>query len=170
MWRELGMSRVVDGKGYFAIVGITEGQRREFSRRSQQIDAAARAMAIESASGREVATLDTRESKHEIAATEDLFAQWRERAGGVGLDRAGMHDLMHREPDAQLPRQLDVRDPIEILGVHGLTAQSATFTRRDLIRGIAAHAPLGMSRSRIETTADEILAEPHHAQPHVGAG
>jgi conjugative relaxase-like TrwC/TraI family protein len=73
--RELGISTVVDGKGYFAIVGITEAQRREFSRRSQQIDAAARAMAIESASGREVATLDTRESKHEIAATEDLFAQ-----------------------------------------------------------------------------------------------
>jgi len=157
--RELGISTVVDGKGYFAIVGITQAQRHEFSRRSQQIDAAARAMAIESAGGREVATLDTRESKHEITATEDLFARWRERAGGVGLDRAGMHDLMHREADAQLPRQLDVRDPTEILGVHGLTAQSATFTRRDLIRGIAAHAPLGMSRSRIETTADHILAD-----------
>jgi len=74
-----------------------------------------------------------------------------ERAASVGLDSATLGGLMHREADAQLPRELDVRDPIDILGVRGLTAQSATFTRRDLIRGIAAHAPLGMSRSRIET-------------------
>ena len=32
--RELGISTVVDGKGCFSIVGITDAQRREFSRRS----------------------------------------------------------------------------------------------------------------------------------------
>ena len=41
--RELGISTVVDGKGCFSIVGITDAQRREFSRRSLQIDAAAAA-------------------------------------------------------------------------------------------------------------------------------
>jgi hypothetical protein len=159
MVRELGVSTTVDGKGCFAIVGISEAQRREFSRRSQQIDAAASALAIESASGREVATLDTRESKHEISPTEDLFAQWRERAATVGLDTDSTRGLMYREAGALLPRQLDVRDPADILGVRGLTAQAATFTRHDLIRGIAAHAPLGMSRDRIEATADAILAD-----------
>ena len=107
--RELGISTVVDGKGCFSIVGITDAQRREFSRRSLQIDAAAAAMTIDTASGREVATLDTREGKHEVAATEDLFARWHERAASVGLDGATVRRLLHREPGALVPRQLDVQ-------------------------------------------------------------
>ena len=157
--REFGVSTVVDGKGCFSIVGITEAQRREFSRRRQQIEATTRDLDIDSRRGREVATLDSRESKNEVAPTEDLFAQWRERARTVGLDAATLSGLRGREPHALLARTLDVARPAALLGERGLTAQSATFTRRDLIRAVASHAPLGMSRAQLEATADAILAD-----------
>ena len=96
--RELGISTVVDGKGCFSIVGITAAQRREFSRRSLQIDAAAAAYDVTTRSGREVATLDTREGKHEVAATEDLFARWHERAASVGLDGETVQAVFGRSP------------------------------------------------------------------------
>src|ERR1022692_201560 len=165
--RELGISTVVDGKGCFSIIGITDAQRREFSRRSLQIDAAAAAYDVTTRAGREVATLDTREGKHEVAATEDLFARWHERAASVGLDGETVQAVLHREPGALEPRRLDVQRLVDILGVHGLTARQATFTRRDVIRTVAAHALLGMSRAQLEATADSILADREAVQPLV---
>jgi conjugative relaxase-like TrwC/TraI family protein len=163
--RELGISTVVDGKGCFSIVGITGAQRREFSRRSLQIDAAAAAYDVTTRAGREVATLDTREGKHEVAATEDLFARWHERAASVGLDGETVMAVLSREPSALEPRRLDVQRSADILGVHGLTARQATFTRRDLIRSVASHAPLGMSRAQLEATVDSILSDRDAVQP-----
>ena len=147
--RELGISTVVDGKGCFSIVGVTDAQRREFSRRTQQIEALERQLGIDSPYGHKLAVVSTRESKHEVAPTENLFAQWRERAAGVGLDAASIQTLLAREPAASQPRRLDVERSTELLGERGLTAQYATFTRRDVIRTVAAHAPLGMSRAQL---------------------
>ena len=163
--RELGISTVVDGKGCFSIVGITAAQRREFSRRSLQIDAAAAAYDVTTRAGREVATLDTREGKHEVAATEDLFARWHKRAASVGLDGETVAAVLHREPGALDPRRLDVQRSVDILGEHGLTARQATFTRRDLVRAVASHAPLGMSRTQLEATVDWMLADRDAVQP-----
>jgi conjugative relaxase-like TrwC/TraI family protein len=163
--RELGISTVIDGKGCFSIVGITDAQRREFSRRSLQIDAAAAAYDVTTRSGREVATLDTREGKHEVAATEDLFARWHERAASVGLDGEAVQAVFGREPSALDPRRLDVQRSVDILGVHGLTARQATFARRDLIRAVASHAALGISRAQLESTVDWMLADREAVQP-----
>ncbi|MHB8489703.1 MAG: MobF family relaxase [Candidatus Dormibacteria bacterium] len=165
--RELGVSTVVDGKGCFSIVGITDAQRREFSRRTQQIEALERQLGIDSPYGHKLAVVSTRESKHEVAATENLFAQWRERAAGVGLDARSIQTLLAREPAALQPRRLDVEGNRELLGERGLTAQYATFTRRDVIRTVAVHAPLGMSRPQLEATADSILADREAVQPLV---
>ena len=165
--RELGISTIVDGKGCFSIVGITHAQRREFSRRTQQIEALERQLGIDSPYGHKLAVVSTRESKHELAPTENLFAQWRERAAGVGLNSANIQTLLAREPSASRPRRLDVERSTELLGERGLTAQYATFTRRDVIRSLAAHAPLGMSRAQLEATADSILADREAVQPLV---
>ena len=117
--------------------------------------------------GHELAVVSTRESKDEVAPTEDLFAQWRERAAGVGLDAISIQALLAREPAALQPRRLDVERSVELLGERGLTAQYATFTRRDVIRTVAAHAPLGMSRAQLEATAESILADREAVQPLV---
>ena len=118
--RELGISTVVDGKGCFSIVGITDTQRREFSRRTQQIEALERQLGIDSPYGHKLAVVSTRESKDEVAPTENLFAQWRERAGAVGLDAISVQTLLAREPAALHPRRLDVERSMELLGEHGL--------------------------------------------------
>ena len=165
--RELGISTMVDSKGCFSILGITDAQRREFSRRTQQIEALERQLGIDSPYGHKVAVVSTRESKDEIAPTENLFAQWRARAAGVGLDATSIQTLLALEPAALQPRRLDVERSSELLGERGLTAQYATFTRRDVIRTVAAHAPLGMSRAQLETTADSILADREAVQPLV---
>jgi conjugative relaxase-like TrwC/TraI family protein len=165
--RELGISTVVDGKGCFSIVGVTDAQRREFSRRTQQIEALERQLGIDSPYGHKLAVVSTRESKDEVAPTQNLFAQWRERAAGVGLDATNIRALLAREPAALQPRRLDVARSTELLGERGLTAQYATFTRRDVIRTVAAHAPLGMSRAQLEATADAILADRDAVQPLV---
>ena len=165
--RELGISTVVDGKGCFSIVGITDAQRREFSRRTHQIEALERQLGINSPYGHKVAVVSTRESKNEVAPTENLFTQWRERAADVGLDRSSIQPLLAREPAALQPRRLDVERSAELLGERGLTAQYATFTRRDVIRSVAAHAPLGMSRAQLEATANSILADREAVQPLV---
>jgi len=157
--RELGICTVVDGNGCFSILGITEAQRNEFSRRKLQIEAAERALDIDSFHGRKVAVVDTRESKHCLAPSDDLFAQWRQRAANVGLDGTSMRVLLDREPAAHLPRRLDVSSTAEIVGIRGLTAQRATFSRRDVIRAVAAHAPLGMARGKLEATADQLLSD-----------
>jgi conjugative relaxase-like TrwC/TraI family protein len=157
--RGLGISTVVDGKGCFSIVGVTDAQRREFSRRTQQIEALERQLGIESPHGHKLAVVSTRESKDEVAPNENLFAQWRERAAGVGLDATSIRTLLAREPAALQSRRLDVERSTELLGERGLTAQYATFTRRDVIRTVAAHAPLGMGRIQLEATADSILAD-----------
>ena len=163
--RELGISTPGRRQGVFSIVGTTAAQRREFSRRSFQIDAAAAAYDVTTRSGREMATLDTREGKHEVAATEDLFARWRERAASVGLDSGAVQAVSGHEPGALEPRRLDVQRSVDILGVHGLTARQATFTRRDVIRAVASHAPLGMSRAQLEATVDWVLADRDAVQP-----
>ncbi len=165
--RELGISTTVDGNGCFAIVGITEAQRREFSRRSAQIKAAEHVLDLDSFQGHKVAVLDTRESKHCLAPSEDLFATWRQRATSVGLDGDSLAAITECEPDALLPRRLDVSNASDLLGVRGLTARRATFTRRDLLRAIAAHAPLGMRRTQIETIADRVLGDHTAAVPLV---
>ena len=64
-------------------------------------------------------------------------------------------------------RPLDVERRTELLGERGLTAQYATFTRRDVIRTVAAHAPLGMSRAQLEATANSILADREAVEPLV---
>ena len=96
--RELGISTVVDGKGCFSIVGITDAQRREFSRRTQQIEALERQLGIDSPTDTSSRWCSTRESKDEVAPTENLFAQWRERAASVGLDATSIQTLLGASP------------------------------------------------------------------------
>jgi len=158
MVRELGVSPIVENNGCFRIVGITEEQRREFSRRSEQIIAMEEAKGVDSLSGHKIAVTGSRQTKLEIAPGDDLFAEWRERGAGVGLDDKRLTALMGREPFALLPRTLDVGSEA-IVGRRGLTEEAATFCRRHLIRAVAAHARFGMSRDQVESTADAILAD-----------
>jgi conjugative relaxase-like TrwC/TraI family protein len=163
--RELGVETTVDGKGCFAIVGISNEQRREFSRRTRQIEMLEQALGVDSLYGHKVAVVSTREGKDEVAPTTDLFAQWRQRGAAVGLDASTITTVMQRQCDPLATRYLDVERIAQIVDCRGLTQQHATFSRRDLIRAVASHAPLGMSRQQLEATADAILRDRELVRP-----
>ena len=158
----LGVEVDVRPNGTFEIVGITEAQRREFSRRRQQIEAY-EDFDVSTDAARDVATLATRQAKEHGASTE-LFEEWRERAQSVGLDVETIAGLLHRRGPAAT-RTFDPTVVRQLLGERGLTAESATFAWRDLVRAIAANSPDGFSFRDIEAICRGILEDPAEIVP-----
>ncbi len=158
--RDLGVRVRTSPNGTFELEGFTAEQLADFSHRHRQALAAAAAAGTSSLSGTKVAVLDTRESKHEVEPDADLFAHWNRRAAAVGLDTEGVGDLLGLEQVREL-RWFGVGTVQEVVGrgEGGLTSQASVFTRRDLVRSLASHAPLGMRPEAIEGLADAILAE-----------
>ena len=162
--RELGVEVTVEENGCFELSGITEDQRREFSRRTRQIEALEEARDVDSLRGHKIAVTGSRESKREVEPNHDLFEEWHQRADAVGLTDMAVARLVGRVPGALGERTLDVVGP-ELVGIAGLTRQAATFGRRDLVRAVAAHAPLGMVRPQLEAIVDAILGAPEMVVP-----
>lgn len=161
--RELGVEVDVNPNGTFELRGISEPQRREFSRRSQQIDAAERAIGADSLLGHKIAVEDSRQSKDEIdemlLRRVDVFGEIRRRAVGVGLKPEDADALIDKQAQPNAERGLDA-SPEAILGAQGLTREAATFARRHVIRALATHAPLGGTRDQLEEMTDRVLADP----------
>ena len=155
--RELGVQVSVARNGTFEVVGVTRAMRQEFSRRTRQVAAMDAAFGVDSWYGHKLAVLASREGKHEVPAGRDVVAEWRERAAAVGLDRERIATLLGREWTAE--RRLDVTDVRQLVGERGLTAEAATFTRRDLVRAVAAHAPLGLPLPELDRIVDATLAD-----------
>ena len=155
--RELGVQVAVARNGTFEVVGITRAMRQEFSRRTRQVAAMDAAFGVDSWYGHKLAVLASREGKHGIPAGRDVVAEWRGRAAAIGLDSERIATLLGREWTPE--RGLDVADIRELVGERGLTAEAATFTRRDVIRAVAAHAPRGLPLRELERTVDAVLAD-----------
>jgi conjugative relaxase-like TrwC/TraI family protein len=163
--RTLGVRVRTNPNGTFEVEGFTREQLVAFSQRHAQVVAAASAIGATSMQGVKVAVLDSRQSKHEVELGLDIFGHWRARADAVGLDGVHVRALLDQEQVREL-RWFDVNTVSELLGRDGgLTAQSSVFTRRDLVRALAAHAPLGMDLDRIEKLAGAILSDPTATVP-----
>jgi conjugative relaxase-like TrwC/TraI family protein len=152
----LGVEVEVMPNGTFEIAGIEEVQRREFSRRRQQIAMAEMVYGIGSREGRQTATLATREQKGEVGVSADLFAQWRARAEAAGLTGEAVRSLLVRRPPAA-PFQPTLEILAAQLGADGLTAQAATFSRRDVVRRLCALAGDGATPAQLEAWADAVV-------------
>jgi conjugative relaxase-like TrwC/TraI family protein len=168
--RELGVRVRTGSNGTFELAGFTEEQLAEFSQRHRQALAAAAASGASSLHGQKVAVLDSRQAKSDIGPDTDLFAQWMERSAAVGLTAESIRGLLDQEQVREL-RWFDVETAQHVIGRTdgGLTADRSVFTRRDLVRSLAAHAPLGMRPKPIEELADAILADSSVVTPMVPA-
>lgn len=157
--RELGVAVDVSPNGSFEVRGITRAMRQEFSRRTRQVAAMDEAFGVDSWYGHKVAVLASREGKGEVTAAHDQFAEWRQRAATVGLDRELVTALLGQQ---QLLAEEHLTPVVirEIVGERGMTAEAATFARRDLVRALAARAPLGATLGQLERTAERVLADP----------
>ena len=154
----LGVAVEVAPNGTFEIVGINEAQRREFSKRRQQIEAAEATFGIETIRGRETANLATREGKGEAGAGPELFQQWTTRGQLVGLYPQLISDLTRKRVRS---RRFELTPDLAtgLVGEHGLTAEAATFARRDVVRSVAALAADGITHAEIEQLVDAVLAD-----------
>jgi len=155
--RLLGVEAVVLPNGTFEIAGISQEQRDEFSKRTRQIDELEELLGFDSLTGRRLAVLGSRQRKGDAPVGADVFGEWRRRGAAVGLDDRALgaltgHVLEH-EGGA-----LDI-SVAELVGPTGLTAQAATFRRRDVVRAVATHAAAGMTLDEIDQRVDAILSD-----------
>ncbi len=164
----LGVRVRTNTNGTFEVEGFTPEQLAEFSNRHRQALAAAAAAGTASLHGTKMAVIATREGKQEQDATPELIVLWRERAVAVGLSPDHIETLLDQEQVRHL-RWFDVDTVEEIVGrgEGGLTADRSVFARRDVIRALAARAPLGMKPESIERVADAILVAPAVVTPMV---
>ena len=156
---ELGVEVTVAANGTFEIEGITKGMRQEFSRRTHQVRQMDTVQGVETWHGHKLAVLASREGKSATPEDHDLVGEWRERAARVGLDADKVASLSGREQ--RRGRFVDMTIG-ELLGERGLTAEAATFTRRDVVRAVATHSPLGARLADLENAVDTVLADRSH--------
>jgi Ti-type conjugative transfer relaxase TraA len=156
--RELGVEWSEVHKGTAEIVGVPAELTKALSkRRAQILDALDRDGRAGSAREAEIAALSTRRAKQSFDLAEQR-GHWRALAEEHGfgpdelaetIDRAEFQPAVRRELGAAVS---------EIVGPDGLTAERSAFTRRDVVRELAARHGRGASVEQIEQAADRLIA------------
>ena len=141
------------------IAGVDREIIEAFSRRRTAIVQHMATRGETSAAAAQVATLATRQAKDGHRSEAELRADWRTRARTLGMRTSWARDLTghgaSRPPDAdRLYRDLVLDE--------GLTDQSSSFSRRDVIRAVAERLPTGAPVIDIEQFADTVIARDPH--------
>jgi len=111
-----------------------------------------------SARAARVATLDTRERKPEAVNWSQLIGEWRERARKGGFGEPEIKQLLNRRQTENLSSQGANQIVEHLTSASGLTKQASSFSRRDVLRGIAEQLQQGGQIALIEALADGVLA------------
>jgi len=148
-------------KGAADLHGIRREVIELFSQRRTAILTTMDERGEHSARAAQIAALDTRPHKQPAIPRHDQRHEWRQRARDAGLDHRDLErDVLHRGPVPPLSAADHEREARRLLGPDGLTAQSSTFDRRDVIRALAEHARTGERAASLEARADALLASP----------
>ena len=150
--------------GMADVEGFTRDQIEAFSQRRQQIDAWRDTHGLpDTPAANEAATVATRAAKQD-RSLDTLREQWLERGAEVGLTPDTVAALLgrSREVTAAEPESLYA----ELASPEGLTAQTSTFGRADVICSVAAALPEGGTRPEIEAVADTFLHHPEVVPLH----
>jgi Ti-type conjugative transfer relaxase TraA len=153
--RELGLRWHAAENGCADLEGVSRRVIEHFSQRRAEILELMGLRGESSARAAQVATLETRRRKDYGVPVYRLREQWRARAAEHGLDRRALTRVLRPLPN----RRLDATDLAERLeGPDGLTRDSSSFTRRDVLQAFAGHARDGATVASIESRADGFLA------------
>src|SRR3954447_21770961 len=156
--RALGVEWEPVHNGMAEISGIDDKVLKHFSRRSQEIRERLAHLGARSAHAAEVAALETRKAKDYNVPTDRLRDESRARASELGLDRHVLSLVLERRAPGR-PVQPDLAATAEeIAAPGGITEQSSTFDRRDVLRDWAEAHREGATVERIEALADRWLA------------
>ena len=157
--RSLGVEWSPVTNGIAELVAVPQGVREHFSARHAEIMEEATARGLTSMSGIAAIQRETRDRKRVIARHEAV-AGWRARAAEHGFGEHELRRALGRvrgittsEYTARLRAQAT-----QMLGPAGLTRQSSTFTRREVIQQLAEAHPEGAPPGHLERLADDFLA------------
>ncbi len=137
--------------GTFEIVGITEEQRRRFSKRRRQIEAELSDLGLVTARSAQVATLTTRPDKGTARSDAELRRRWEAEAADVDLDVTNLPAFV-RTPTV-------TADHSRIAAA--LTESDAAFRRQHVIRALADASTEGATLDQLEAVTDQFLASHH---------
>ena len=159
--RELRVAWGPVEKGAAEIRGIDEPVLRHFSRRRAEIEERLAERGEHTRQATRTSALDTRRRKDYSVPVDRLRAEWRARAAEHGLTAERLEQLPQRRwvdagPDLDLAARA-------IGGMTGVTKESSTFDRRDVLRAWCERHPAGAGVGRIERLTDRWLASPHAA-------
>ncbi len=157
--RSLGVEWGPVTNGIAELVAVPTEVREHFSARHAEIMEEATARGLTSRAGLAAIQRETRDRKR-VIAREEAVAGWRARAAEHGF---GGHELRHTLGRAFTVTPSDYTQRLRaqarrMLGPEGLTRQSSTFTRREVIQQLADVHPEGAPPGRLERLADDFLA------------
>ncbi|MDP9465631.1 MAG: relaxase domain-containing protein [Actinomycetota bacterium] len=156
--RRLGVKWGPVIEGMADVAGVPQAVIDEFSQRRDEIEDLLAESGYTSARARQKATLATRRPKDRTVDPDTLAAAWRDRAAALGFDARAVEASFGRAKVQQRSaRDLD-RLYDHLAGPHGLTERASTFTRRDVVRDIAAALDASAPAPEVERLADRFLA------------
>src|SRR5215213_2262545 len=143
MTRTLGLEWLPVRKGIAELVGVPKPVLRSFSRRRMEIEAALEARGTSSPRAAEAAALATRRAKRHGIGAAELVAGWRERAEEIGWDRGDLERLLGRTQAIAIDAASWERLFDALAAPTGLTRDTSTFTRRNVVQALCDLVPRG---------------------------
>jgi conjugative relaxase-like TrwC/TraI family protein len=116
-----------------------------------------RAMEMLGSDGMRVATLASRQAKGAEGSEEDLQRGWARTAAEAGMTPRHLTSVLGQVVIDSPEFALDRRQQQAVL--EELTQRASTFTRHDVLRAMAQHAPRGASPARLNAAIDELLSD-----------
>ncbi len=140
------------------IAGVPQAVIDEFSQRRDEIEDLLAESGYTSARARQKATLATRRPKDRTVDPDTLATAWRDRAAALGFDDRAIDACFGRAKVQERAASNIERLYDHLAGPRGLTERATTFTRRDVVRDIAAAIGASAPASEVERLADRFLA------------
>jgi conjugative relaxase-like TrwC/TraI family protein len=144
--------------GMADVAGVPQAVIDEFSQRRDEIEEMLAESGYSSARARQKATLATRRPKDRTVDPDTLAHAWQERAATLGFDDQAIQACFDRARVRQLSDIKIEHLYEELASPHGLTERSSTFTRRAVVREIAAAVAASVPATEVERLADRFLA------------
>ncbi|MGH9154193.1 MAG: MobF family relaxase [Acidimicrobiales bacterium] len=142
-------------EGMADVAGVPQAVIDEFSQRRDEIEDLLAESGYTSARARQKATLATRRPKDRTVDPDTLAIAWRDRAAALGFDRRAIEACFGRAEERSTPDIERLFD--HLAGPRGLTERASTFTRRDVVRDIAAAIGASAPAIEVERFADRFL-------------
>ena len=168
--RSLGIEWTPVRDGIAEVDGVPRHVMRAFSRRRAEIEAALLERGASGPRAAEAAALASRRAKGRHVEPDRMIDGWRQRADALGFDGGRLRELLGRSRLTALDAPALSKIEHDIGGPEGLTRQQASFTRRDVLRGICERVPAGapVTSARLERAADAFLGS-QRVVPLLGA-